>query len=136
MRFFLNLSVCCALLCSAIAVQAQQIIVVTDSHHPITNVPANTRVIELDAAQRLHDELSKNLPNNSQQAKQVARQRLQQSGIPQQQAMQSALQGLVDAWAIGITKIPAVVLDGHVIYGESDINKAVTEIKSYQEQRP
>lgn len=133
MRLFLRLSVCCALLSATITAQANPI-VVTDQNHPVYNVPANTRVIELDAVNRLHSQLSDYLPDDPQQAEQIAKERLDRMGSPFQLVMQAAFQGVMDAWSLGIAKIPAVVMDGYVIYGETDISQTLLKIKAFQGQ--
>jgi len=137
MKLFLNLSVCGALLCGSLCAHAQlqtELIVVTDQDNSVYNLPAGTRVIELDAAVRLHDQLSADLPDNPAQAETVARARLENSGKQFQLAMQSALQGAVDAWTLGVSKLPAVVFDGHVVYGEPDVHQAQLKITAYQQR--
>lgn len=133
MRFFLRLPICCALLSVTMTALANPI-VVTDQNHPVYNVPANTRVIELDATNRLYAQLSDNLPTDPRQAEQIAKERLELMGNQFQLAMQAVFQGAMEAWMMGIAKIPAVVLDGHVVYGETDVSHAVLKIQTYQEQ--
>lgn len=42
-------------------------------------------------------------------------------------------QGIVEAWILGITKIPAVVVDRrYVVYGQRDVNRAVALIEEYR----
>lgn len=138
MRSFIGLFCGCLLcmLCSlAITVHAGTPTVITDEAHPVYNLPSEARVIELDGAQRLHDQLFADLPAHPAQAEPIARVRLQHSDKAWQQAMQAALQGVVDAWALGISKIPAVVLDGHVVYGEPDVGLAIERIRTYQQER-
>lgn len=43
----------------------------------------------------------------------------------------SAQQGAADAWSIGITKVPAVVVDRqYVVYGQPDVAAAIKEIEA------
>jgi integrating conjugative element protein (TIGR03757 family) len=123
--------------CSGAAV-AQEVWFITDAKHPLQQSTYHlARVIELDAPQRIEAELAANLPADPQQAALIAHQRLQAGGTTQQQRMQTAWQGVVDAWSLGITTIPAVVVDQHyVIYGEADIDRAMARIAQYRKDRP
>lgn len=134
---FVRLFCCCLLfLCTlAITAYAGTPVVITDQLHPVYNLPPGARVIELDGAQQLHEQLFASLPAHPEQAESVARARLQHSDKAWQQAMQAALQGVVDAWVLGISKIPAVVLEEHVVYGEADVGLAIERIRAYQQER-
>lgn len=133
MRFFYCLLLF-TLSISATVVHAQ-LLVVTDSNHPVHNLPAHARVVELDAVQRLQEELSVNLSDDSLQAEIIIRRRLELAGPAFQEMMQAAMQGIVDAWAMRVIKIPAVIVDRQfVVYGEPDISHAAFLIDDYQEQ--
>ena len=125
----------CIALCLAINAQAQQVLVITDRQHPVTNVPEqeSLRIIELDAPQNLQEQLSVNLPDDPQQAEEAVSKRLTTAGNGFQEMMREALQGIVDAWSLGITRIPAVVVDGHVVYGQPDVGQAINYIQSYRD---
>lgn len=110
---------------------ASEILVFTDSIHSVYNIPANAKVIKLDAAQILQSELSVNLPIDRKQAESVAKTRIENMDG----SFREKLQDVVDAWGLGITKIPAVMIDQYVVYGESDVEKAVLQIKKYRNQR-
>ncbi|VFR23902.1 FIG01211007: hypothetical protein [plant metagenome] len=115
---------------------ATDIIVVTDSHHPIES-PDGVRVIELDAAQRIEAELAANLPNDPVRSTAMVQRRLKEGGTALQQRLGNAYQGVVDAWSLGVTTIPAVVVDQrYVVYGEPDIAKALARVTEYREARP
>ncbi|HGE6810387.1 TPA: TIGR03757 family integrating conjugative element protein [Pseudomonas aeruginosa] len=123
-----------ALLCPLAS--ATDIIVITDSQHP-TQSPPGTRVIELDAAQRIEAELAANLPNDPARSTAIVQQRLKEGGSALQQRLGSAYQGIVDAWSLGITTIPAVVVDQrYVVYGEPDVSKALARVAEYREAQP
>lgn len=65
------------------------------------------------------------------------RQRLQAGGIDLQQRFESAYQGVVDAWHLGIVKLPAVVVDQHyVVYGTPYVAQAMAQITRYRSQHP
>lgn len=116
------------------SVTAQEVLVVTDQFHPVYSVPQNTRIIELDATDHLHYRLSANLPTDTKQATEIAQSRLSHD-LHQQLA--TAYQDIVDAWALGIQKIPAVIVDRkYVIYGERDVSYAVSLINAYRRVQP
>ncbi|HBO0859742.1 TIGR03757 family integrating conjugative element protein [Pseudomonas aeruginosa] len=116
---------------------AAEVLVVTDSKHPVTGARKPDRVIELDAAQRIEAQLSQQLPDDPQRAVTVIQQRLQQGGPALRQQMRQAYQGLADAWSLGITTLPAVVLDRrYVVYGEPDVAQAIARIEAYRGTQP
>lgn len=121
---------------SAVA-SAADVLVVTDRQHPIKGGTA-VRVIELDAPERvLESELPAHLPSDPKQAVAIARQRLHDGGTVLQKRLALAYQGVVEAWSLGITKIPAVVVDRkYVVYGESDVSRAVSLIEQYRSTQP
>lgn len=135
MSSFVRLFCCCFLCMLAITAHADMPTVITDEAHPVYNLPPDARVIELDTVQQLHEQRFADLPAQPAQAESVARARLQHSEQAWQQAVQAAQQGMVDAWALGISKIPAVVLEGHVVYGELDVGQAIERIRTYQQER-
>lgn len=137
MRFFYRLFVLLALCFSAIAVHAQEVIVITDQRYPVVNVPDHARIIELDAAEQYQKEISQNLPNDPEQAAQIVQKRVEEGGQMMQNTMREVLQGAVDAWSMGVTKIPAVIVDQrYVVYGQADVELALQKINTYKEKRP
>jgi integrating conjugative element protein (TIGR03757 family) len=114
---------------------AANICVVTDGGHPVTHA-SGARVIELDAPSRLEDRLSAQLPADPAQARAIVRWRLRSGGAALQQRFADAYQGVTYAWSLGITKIPAVVINGrYVVYGVSDVNRAVAMIDAYRKEQ-
>lgn len=103
---------------------------VTDSAHPLTSVPADVRVIKLDDQQRIEEQLSKKLPPNPHQAALAARQLMNSpTGAALMQQLAIAQQGNADAWSVGISKVPAVVVDRrYVVYGQADVTAAMQTI--------
>jgi integrating conjugative element protein (TIGR03757 family) len=103
---------------------------VQGAHTPI-------RIIELDAARRIQAELSADLPHDPQKAARIVRGRLKDGATALQKRMQSAYQGVADAWSLGITTIPAIVVDRrYVIYGETHLDRALAQIAQYRKDRP
>ncbi|MFJ5299191.1 TIGR03757 family integrating conjugative element protein [Pseudomonas sp. NPDC088368] len=111
--------------------------VITDSHHPVQS-PAGVRIILLDDSERLQDKLSEHLPADPQQGMAIAQQRLRSTdGVRLQKDLTRAQQGIADAWSLGITKVPAVVVDRkYVVYGESNVSVAMQLISNYREMHP
>jgi len=114
-----------------------QVWVITDSWHSVTGNASVQRVIQLDTAQQIETELSANLPADPQQAAALVQQRLNQGGQPLQQRLREAYQGITDAWSMGITTLPAVVVEQrYVVYGETDLDKALARIAQYRMENP
>lgn len=110
--------------------------VITDHHFPI-KTPANVRLIELDAPARIEAELAAQLPTDPAQAAAVVQRRLNNGGRNLQQRMTAAYQDVTDAWSLGVTKIPAVVVDQrYVVYGEPDVAQALARIAAYRRKQP
>ncbi len=115
---------------------AADIRVFTDRNHSV-EAPANVRVVELDAPSRIEAELAANLPADPAQAAAIVQQRLKEGGADLQRHLASAYQGVADAWSLGITKIPAVVVDQrYVVYGERDVTRALARIEEYRRTQP
>jgi len=114
-----------------------EIWVITDTRHPVTGSAYAQRIIQLDTAQQIEAELSANLPAEPQQAAAFVQQRLNQGGQALQQRLREAYQGITDAWSMGITTLPAVVVEQrYVVYGETDLDKALARITQYRKENP
>ena len=110
--------------------------VFTDRHHTVT-APTSVRVIELDAPARIEIELASNLPADPAQAAAIVQQRLNEDGAELQRRLADAYQGVTDAWSLGVTKIPAVIVDQrYVVYGEPDVARALARIAEYRRTTP
>ncbi len=121
----------CALLFGS-ALFAADITVVTDSRHPV-QAPAGAHVIELDRPTQIEAELTDQLPANRPRSAALVQQRLIEGGSALQQRIGAAYQGVVDAWSLGVTTIPAVIVDRrYVVYGEPDVVKAVALIEAHR----
>ncbi|WP_454693402.1 TIGR03757 family integrating conjugative element protein [Achromobacter aegrifaciens] len=115
---------------------AADVLVVTDSRHSVKTM-GGERLIELDEAHRIEAELSAELPADPEQATAIAKRRLSSSGAGLQRRIASAYQGVTDAWSLGITSIPAVVVDQrYVVYGEPDVARAVARIEQHRRAQP
>ncbi len=132
----LALAASAALASSVAAAGSPDVLVITDTHHPVVT-PTGTRVILLDTPARLKAELSAQLPADPQQAASLARQRLQAGGAELQQRFRRAYEDVAEAWRLGITHIPAVVVDRHfVIYGDVHVEDALARIQTYRSAHP
>ena len=107
---------------------AAEVLVFTDLDHPVTSVPG-ARVVELDLPARTEADLAKGLPADPSRAAVLAQQRLRAVGDALQRRLRQACQGVADAWRLGVTKLPAVVVDRRfVVYGDADVRRAVAHI--------
>lgn len=119
----------------ASAASAMDIWVITDRQHPVQGTP--DRLIELDAPARIEAELSTDLPSDVQQASLLVQQRLKHGGPALQQRLARTYQDVTDAWSLGITTLPAIVMDQrYVVYGEPDVAKAIARIEAYRRTQP
>ncbi len=115
---------------------AADVLVITDSHHPVRAM-GGEELIELDEAPRIEAELSAALPADPEQATAIAKRRMDQGGVDLQRRIALAYQGATDAWSLGITTIPAVVVDRrYVVYGEPDVARAVARIEQHRRPQP
>ncbi|MBN0997448.1 TIGR03757 family integrating conjugative element protein, partial [Pseudomonas aeruginosa] len=63
--------------------------------------------------------------------------RLNNGGADLQRRIASAYQGVADAWSLGVTSIPAVVVDQrYVVYGEPDVARAVARVAQHRRPQP
>lgn len=125
--------VCFALSSAAIAAD---VLVVTDSHHPVQSI-ASAKIVELDLPSRIEAELAADLPSDPATAATLVKQRLREGGPALQRKISAAYQNVADACGLGITKIPAVVVDRrYVIYGAADVASAVADIDAYRREWP
>ena len=93
---------------------------------PVTHVPDNATVVELDKPSRLDKQLSQGLPDKKDAAARAVQKRV--AGF--KKAYGEAYSGLMRAWRLGVTKVPAVVVDGtYVVYGQPNVTAAVAEIR-------
>lgn len=109
--------------------------IVTDRNHPV-QAPSDARVILLDDSERLEAKLSEGLPADQLKAIAIMQQRLQSNDAKRlQRDLVTAQQNLVDAWSVGVTRVPAVVVDRkYVVYGETNVLAAKQRIEQWRGQ--
>lgn len=107
--------------------------VITDRNHPV-QAQVHVRLILLDDSEQLEAKLSEGLPPNQQQAIAIMQKRLKSNDAQRLQRDQAlAQQDLVDAWSMGVTKVPAVVVDRKfVVYGETNATAAENHIAQWR----
>jgi integrating conjugative element protein (TIGR03757 family) len=104
-------------------------ILITDTLLPIA-ATKDIRVITLDTPATLEGELSVHLPADPAQAQRIFAQRMTPEVAAQ---LTQAHQNVTDAWSMGVTKVPAVVVDRkYVIYGETNVQRAFDRIEEYR----
>ncbi|KOP50903.1 MULTISPECIES: TIGR03757 family integrating conjugative element protein [Pseudomonas syringae group] len=134
-RFSYNIRMAFLILIAAIQVPFAnaETWIVTDRNHPV-QAPARVRLILLDESERLEAKFSEGLPANQQQAIAIMQQRLKSADAQRlQRDLALAQQNLVDAWSIGVTKVPAVVVDRtFVVYGETNVLAAEHRIAQWR----
>lgn len=94
----------------------------------------------LDSVERLEERFLPNLSTDPMQAEQQVRQII---GGPEwkqfETELRAAYQGVIAGWTKGIMKIPAVLFESAtetaVIYGETDVAKAIERYRADQQQR-
>ncbi|UYZ83044.1 TIGR03757 family integrating conjugative element protein [Entomomonas sp. E2T0] len=106
-------------------------VIFTDQSHPVSNTGKHA-IIYLDTPSHIEAKLSEGLSNDPVEAKQQALQRIQDPNMQHQ--LMNAYIGLSKAWQLGVTKLPAVVVDEqYVVYGINDVNQAIQLVKQYKE---
>lgn len=115
------------------ATVSAETIAATDSAHPVATY-GTSRLIDISRPAVLETALSADLPPDPTAAQQIIQQRL----TPDLTArITKAHQDVADAWSMGVTKIPAVVVDQkYVVYGETNVQRALDRIQAYREANP
>lgn len=115
-----------------------QTAIYTTSHNPVRNVEPGVLVFVLDEAPRLEQSLFPALSGNAEQAEQQVQQIMAEPNWREKEArLTAAYQTLSNAWSLGITKTPAVVLDNqYVVYGTTDTTLAQQKLDHWREQQP
>lgn len=122
-----------ALLAFSLPLARADVLAISDHAHPLVNL-AGARLVLLDAPERLEQQLSAGLPADPRQAVALMQQRLRSASAQQLgRDLAKAHQDVADAWSLGVTKLPAVVVDRrYVVYGQPDVAAAVASIERYR----
>lgn len=146
MRTISGLAFCVAVLSTPL--QAGQAIVVEVIHNdafPLTGVDAVTgqgieiKTYNLDDGKRLTANLATGLPPNQEQAKAALERRFKEQGMEAvQEQFTQAFHGQIAGVQYGISRYPAVVFDRGeaVVYGVTDLNRAVAIYREWRRNNP
>lgn len=115
---------------------ASDIDLITNRSNSVT-VRAGVRLIGFDTPANIEADLSARLSPDAEQAFLIVQQRLKTTETDMQRRLAAAYLGVADAWSLGIVKIPAVVVDQqYVVYGESNVDRAVAMTTDYRSAHP
>ena len=106
---------------------------------PLENTSLHSNVAythyEIDQINQLQRELSRGLPKDAEQAKQLVLQRFQLIDATVSQRLENTAKGLVIAMDYGIDRTPAMVFDSQaVIYGVTDVDEATKRYRQWRER--
>ncbi|HAD31344.1 MAG TPA: TIGR03757 family integrating conjugative element protein [Methylophaga sp.] len=92
---------------------------------------ANVKAYDLSAPDQFEKQLSEGLSSDPTLAQKQAKERIEQHGNEIQHQLMAAYEGALIAMKYEIKKIPAIVFNGgeYVIYGVTDVNKAISMYK-------
>ena len=92
---------------------------------------ANVKAYDLSAPDQFEKQLSEGLSSDPTLAQKQAKERIEQHGNEIQHQLMAAYEGALIAMKYEIKKIPAIVFNGgeYVIYGVTDVNKAINMYK-------
>ncbi|WMY72466.1 TIGR03757 family integrating conjugative element protein [Buttiauxella selenatireducens] len=115
-----------------------QAVVYTTKRWPVEHPEPGVVVQVLEEVVLLEKGLFPSLSDNTQEAEKQAQLRMQQPDWHEQEArLTHAYQALLEARAVGIAKIPAVVFDDRfVVYGTTDVALAQQLRDAWQAQQP
>lgn len=113
--------------------------VFTSLYYPIQHAQLADKIYALDRVEQIEEAFQPNIPIEPQQAEQYVKQ-VMNTPVWQQfeQELKTAYNGVTSGWKLGVMKIPAIVFervhptDTAVIYGETDVAKAIEYYRSTQ----
>ncbi|MFU2099397.1 TIGR03757 family integrating conjugative element protein [Mannheimia haemolytica] len=115
--------------------------VFTSESYPIQQSHLADEIYYLDSVEKLEDSFLANLSTDPVQAEQQVRQVMNTAAWTQfETKLKTAYQGVIEGWKQGVMKIPAVIFEkqnpafSSVIYGESDIGRAIERYLADQQQ--
>ena len=114
-----------------------QAVVYTTANYQVAHLQPGVVIRILEDVNQLEQVAFPVLSQNPQQAEQQARIRMQQPDWKEQEAhLTRACQALLDAYTLGIEKVPAVVFDDiYVVYGTTDVVLAQQKLDDWREQQ-
>ncbi|WP_210252550.1 TIGR03757 family integrating conjugative element protein [Aminobacter sp. MDW-2] len=98
---------------------------------------AETLVIHLDDAGAIEKRISADLPSDPARAQAIALLRLRDGGGTLDRELGDAYEEIAQAWSLGITTLPAVVVERrYVVYGDADVSRALARIEAFRSAQP
>jgi len=115
------------------------ITVITSDHRPVNAKsidPGVLKILNLDAVQKIEEELSRNLPVNETEALVIAQQRIDKVGQDAlNEKLKNAYGGILTAIALGVERYPAIIFENKfVVYGVTDIDVALEKYYVWSEK--
>ncbi len=97
---------------------------------------ANARICYLNAPQDTLQSVQANMSDNAAALKGMSKDQIAATYHGQFQAIGQGMICQFDAAKLGVSQLPAVVIDGqYVIYGQQDIDMAIREYQEYLERQ-
>lgn len=114
------------------------ITVYSTQDYPIIHAELASHVYLLDQVEQWENQMSRQLSANPNIAIQQAMQIFQSAAWkPAEERLKQSYQGIISGWQNGIKKVPAILFqypgaENLVIYGETDVDKAIKLLTSWQ----
>lgn len=120
------------------ALVSAQTVIYTTARYPVENPEPGVVIQILEDIHSLEQSLFPTLSQHPEQAELQARERMQQTDWREQETrLTRAYQSLLDAYTLGVEKVPAVVLDEkYVVYGTTNIRVAEEKRDTWLEMQP
>ncbi|ECU9386564.1 TIGR03757 family integrating conjugative element protein [Salmonella enterica subsp. enterica serovar Newport] len=114
-----------------------QTVIYTTAHYPVKDLPPGVVVQTLEEVSELEQAAFPALSPDPKQAERQARLRMQQPDWKTQEAhLTRAYQALLDAYTLGLEKVPAVVFDDrYVVYGTTELALAQQKLDAWRESQ-
>ena len=125
----------------------QSTVAITSNQRPIQSVDWRSAsssennleitILNLDAVQSLHDQLSKGLPNDETLARTVVQQKIADIGRSKlEDELRTAYLPLGTMMAYGLDRYPVIIFDQlAVIYGVTDLARAINQYRQWREDQ-
>lgn len=125
----------------------QSIVAITSNQRPIQSVDWTSAsssennpeitILNLDAVQSLHDQLSKGLPNDETLARTMVQQKIADIGRSKlEDELRTAYLPLGTMMAYGLNRYPVIIFDQQaVIYGVTDLAQAIDQYRQWREDQ-
>jgi len=126
---------------------SQSIVAITSNQRPIQSVDWKSAsssennpeitILNLDAVQSLHDQLSEGLPNDETLARTMVQQKIADIGRSKlEDELRTAYLPLGTMMAYGLDRYPVIIFDQQaVIYGVTDLAQAINQYRQWREDQ-